>query len=287
MILIGLAEKGNLDIDHVSEEYEINEGGGVRGLRRLPPLLSLFPFCSVSSFSVCAVDMLGLLGRAPPRIPLQLLRGGCRSEAVGLRSRDLVRSGGVFVRWRRVFSRALVSSCDLLCSRETTGTVVCRFVHRVWMVVWLSFLLWACVCIFCGMVRVCHLWLAFLRHRGCSPFASSLMNLVECALLFSSSSCSSGWVSCGVDGGVSWLGNGHPSAWSASWLAQQIIPFLFAGSEDLVSDLSPSQHEVISELFLGGSYLKDMFIEYANFYRAQDLVFTVVHLFVASDLFRL
>ncbi|CAN7135155.1 unnamed protein product [Brassica rapa subsp. narinosa] len=45
----------------------------------------------------------------------------------------------------------------------------------------------------------------------------------------------------GVDGGVSWLGNGHPSAWSASWLAQQIIPFLLAGSEDLVSDLSPSQ----------------------------------------------
>ena len=79
----------------------------------------------------------------------------------------------------------LVSSCGLLCSRETTCTVVCRFVHRVWMVVWLSFLLWACVYIFCGVVRVCLLWLACLRRRGCSPFASSLINLVECALLSS------------------------------------------------------------------------------------------------------
>lgn len=71
-------------------------------------------------------------------------------------------------------ARVLVSSCGLPCSRETTCTVICRFVHMVWIVVWLSFLLWACVCIFCGVVRVCRLWLACLRHRGCSSFASSL-----------------------------------------------------------------------------------------------------------------
>ncbi|KAF2618915.1 hypothetical protein F2Q68_00038336 [Brassica cretica] len=168
--------------------------------------------------------MLGLLGHAPPRIPLQLLRGVVDARLVA--SVLEIRYGGVFVRWRRVFSRVLVSSCGLLCSRETTGTVVCRFVHRVWMVVWLTFLLWACVCIFCGVVRVCRLWLACFRHRGCSPFASSLMNLVECALLSSPEQ-----VLCfgsgrrlvapvgsvgGVDGGVSWLGNGHPSAWSCT-----------------------------------------------------------------------
>lgn len=45
--------------------------------------------------------------------------------------------------------------------------------------------------------------------------------------------------------------------------------------------------KVISELFLDGPYLKDMFIGYANFYQVQDLVFTAVHLFAASDLFRL
>lgn len=37
-----------------------------RGLRRLPLLLSLFLFFSVSSFFVCAIDMLGLLGVVDP-----------------------------------------------------------------------------------------------------------------------------------------------------------------------------------------------------------------------------
>ena len=44
-----------------------------------------------------------------------------------------------------------------------------------------------------------------------------------------------------VDGEVTWLRNGHPSAWTAFWFSQQVVPFLLAGSEVFYSGLSPSQ----------------------------------------------
>ena len=49
-----------------------------------------------------------------------------------------------------------------------------------------------------------------------------------------------GSVGC-VDGEVSWLRNGHPSAWTAFRFSQQVVPFLLAGSESFYSGLSPSQ----------------------------------------------
>uniref|UniRef100_M4DDQ2 Uncharacterized protein n=1 Tax=Brassica campestris TaxID=3711 RepID=M4DDQ2_BRACM len=61
-----------------------------RGLRRLPLLLSLFLFFSVSSFFVCAIDMLGLLGVVDP---------GAVADPRLVASVLEIRSGGVFVRW--------------------------------------------------------------------------------------------------------------------------------------------------------------------------------------------
>ncbi|CAG7905434.1 unnamed protein product [Brassica rapa] len=168
-----------------------------------------------------------------------------------------IQSGGVFVRWRRVFSR-LLSPWSLWSESE----VYLRVERGVLLFVLPALGFWC-------------------LHAVCSAQGRRQVRLSVGRCLVAPV----GSVG-GVDGGVSWLGNGHRSAWSAPWLAQQIIPFLLAGSEDLVSDFSPSQ-PVISELFLDGTYLKYMFIGYANFYQAQDLVFTAVHLFAASDLFRL
>ncbi|KAH0942359.1 hypothetical protein HID58_001996, partial [Brassica napus] len=209
----------------------IETSGGARGCRRRLPLLSLFPFCSDLSSAVCAVDMLGPLGRALPRDPLQLLRGVVDPRLVA--SVLEIQSGGVFVWWRRVLCWCALSLFSMragfvhgrrqVCCLSVRAQGLCGRVAIV--------LMWFCVCILGGVVKVCRLWLSRLRLMRvlslCSlllciwlsfcGFASFRLRRVRSAqrprqvfcfgsgrrlvALVGSAGC--------VDGEVTWLRNGH------------------------------------------------------------------------------